>query len=255
MEREVDPMKRWIPVVGLLGLALLALPPAVSAQEAINLSWDNCSAAGTADKSFACNSNSGTNVMIASFISPDSMAAFLSAVTIIDLISATNPLPEWWELRNQGTQTNQCRTGSISANADFSANTGCSDFFSGQGSGGIGTYLINTGTPNRVRLSIVFAVPVQNQGPLNAGEEYFASKIQINNLKTVGTTCTGCGDPVCIVLNGVQVVQPAGSPGGNVWVINEGTRRSVTWQGGTGADCLAVPARNRTWGQVKALYR
>lgn len=248
-------MKRWISVVGVLGIALAALPPAVSAQEAVNLSWDQCSADGAADKAFACNTNTGTNVMIASFLAPDSISLFTSAVTIIDLISATNPLPEWWRLRNQSGQTNQCRNGSISVSADFSANTGCTDFFAGQASGGIGTYLVNVSSPDRVRLSIVFSIPTDFQGPLNPGEEYYASRISINNAKTVGSACTGCNEPVCIVLNGVQVIQPAGTIGGNVWATNEGTRRSITWQGGAGANCLAVPVRNRTWGQVKALYR
>jgi hypothetical protein len=35
------------------------------------------------------------------------------------------------------------------------------------------------------------------------------------------------------------------TPGGNF----------VTWQGGTGANCLAVPAKRTTWGAVKSLYR
>ena len=29
----------------------------------------------------------------------------------------------------------------------------------------------------------------------------------------------------------------------------------VTWRGGSGADCAAVPVRARTWGQIKSLYR
>jgi len=33
-------------------------------------------------------------------------------------------------------------------------------------------------------------------------------------------------------------------------------RNHATWQGGISGDCLAAtPARNTTWGSVKALYR
>ena len=32
-------------------------------------------------------------------------------------------------------------------------------------------------------------------------------------------------------------------------------RNFITYQGGSGATCATVPAMNRTWGQVKALYR
>lgn len=249
-------MKRWLSAVGFLGFGLLALSPAASAQEALNLSWDNCSAAGAANKSFACDVNTGNQSFIASFLAPDSISLFTSAVTVIDLISATSPLPDWWKLRNQTGQLGQCRTGSISANADFSSNTGCTDVFAGNGSGALASYKIDLANPNQVRTFAVFSLPSAMQGPLIPGQEYFASKWIINNLKTTGAgLCTGCDVPVCIVLNGVQVVQPAGTQGGNVMVTNEGTRRSITWQGGTGADCLAVPARNKTWGQVKALYR
>jgi hypothetical protein len=256
-------MKRWLPVVTVLaGLALMA-STAFAQNEGIKLAWDNCQAGPGAalDKSFACDINTGTNIMYGSYIAPDSISLFTSNEAVLDLISGTDPLPLWWQLRNQTGQTGQCRTGSLSVSADFTSITGCVDVFGGAGVGGIGTYLVNPlgrGT-NTVRFTLVFSVPTASQTALTPGTEYYAFRASVNNAKTLGSgSCAGCTVPVCIVLNGIKIVQPAGTPHGNELLINPppgGGTRSITWQGGTGADCNLVPTRNHTWGQVKALYR
>jgi hypothetical protein len=64
--------------------------------------------------------------------------------------------------------------------------------------------------------------------------------------------CAGCSTGACIVLNSVELVRLPGAIGGNVTLTTPGSN-FATWQ--AGAACVTVPVRNRTWGQVKALYR
>lgn len=248
-------MKRWLNMMGILaGLVLVAAP--ASAQ--VNLSWQNCNVNGTADRTFACDTNTGSHTMVASFIAPAGVDMFTAAELIFDIKAATDPIPDWWELRNQTGQSGQCRNGSISANVVMGAYTGCDDPYAGQGSGGIGTYRLGGPSPetdmSRVRLTMVFAVPVGSEQALTPGNEYFAANVVINNSKTVGTTpCTGCTVPTSTVLNGVRVVQPAGHPVGNILLTAPAVNRTITWQGGAGA--APVPTRATTWSQVKTLFR
>ena len=250
-------MKRWLSVIGILaGLAVWTSPGTAQ----INLSWDNCGAAGTADKVFACNTNSANHVMIASFIAPVGVNLFTSNEVVLDFKSSTDPLPDWWRLRNQTGQLGQCRNGSLSATADFSAATGCVDQWApaGGGSGGIGTYRVGGPAPgtdlSRVRLTLVFSVTAGSEQVLVPGTEYYAARIAVNSLKTVGTgLCAGCDVPMSVTLNGIRVVQPAGAPGGNIMLTDPAANRTITWQGGAGAPPVSTQAS--TWGQVKSLYR
>ena len=256
-------MKRWLPVVMLLtGLALITTAPTVFAQEGLKLSWDQCQANGASslDKTFACDTNLGSATFVVSFTAPDSISLFTSTETVLDLISQTATLPDWWKLRNQTGQTGQCRNGALSVSADFlSGYTGCTDPYMGAGAGGITSYLVGQNGPATARLRVTFSIPTANQIPLNPGEEYYAMRSTITYVKTVAGTgsCTGCNVPVCMVLNGVKVIQPALTIGGNVQIKDPipPATRAITWQGGTGADCNLVPTRNHTWGEIKALYR
>jgi hypothetical protein len=85
---------------------------------------------------------------------------------------------------------------------------------------------------------------------------------RISNAHTVGAgSCSGCTDGACIVLGGVQLVQPVGVGDQNIntplhsqYVMWQPTGSSVTGPFGTGCPA-ATPARNTTWGALKSLYR
>jgi hypothetical protein len=265
MEREVFPMKRWLPVFTVL--AALAVATTASAdQRALNLSWTDCASFGTSNMNFTCDSNSGTPfVMVASFLAPDSVTALVAIEAQIDLIFGTATVPPWWQLRNQTGQTGQCRNGALSADEAFLSFTNCQNAWATQGTGGVGSYTIDpfkNGTTNRVRIISVVAVGSSDQAPLIPGTEYYGLKFTITRTKTVGNTppssCnSGCSDPVCAVLNRIACDQPNGTPGGNPAIFDppNGGNRAITWQGGVGADCNLVPVKNTTWGQIKTLYR
>jgi hypothetical protein len=240
----------------LLCSALLALTASVASASGINLTWNKCApeVGAAANRNFACNVNTGTNVAVGSFVAPAGVNALSGNEVVVDIQSAGAALPLWWQFKNAGT----CRTTALSLN--FVADAGnaiCLDEFSGGGAGGIGAYNMNfLGDPTRARM--VAAIATAAPGPVDADAEYFAFNMLVNNTKTVGTgACAGCLTPVCIVLNSIKLTQPVGvgdfklgdavGPGTNI----------ITWQGGAigGGGCAATPARNATWGSVKALYR
>jgi hypothetical protein len=104
-------------------------------------------------------------------------------------------------------------------------------------------------------LKIALAVPPGAEADLLANTEYFSCNITIDHAKTVGTgACAGCSGSVCLVLNHFVVATPI--PGNNMNLFGGTTPGSdmAHWQG-SGADCLLVPVKNKTWGEVKALYR
>ncbi|SRR6266487_1273323 len=252
-------MKRWLPLTCVI--AALAVASAASAdQRGLNLSWDECGAAGVANKVFACNTNSGINTIVASFLAPDSITTYVSNEGQIDLIFATSSPPNWWQLKTQTGQPAACRNGGISVDGNFLAYSVCANAWLAVPSGGLGSFTIDPfGTQaNRVRIATVLAVGIADAQPLTPGTEYYAFKCTITHAKTVGTgACAGCTDPVCLVLNRIHVIQPTGTDGGspNIFDPPAGGNRAITWQGGTGVDCNLVPTRNKTWGQIKSLYR
>lgn len=83
--------------------------------------------------------------------------------------------------------------------------------------------------------------------------------LQISHVKTTGLgACSGCGTPVCIVFNSLTVYDYPPFGGVRAYVPNPLQRNFVTWQGGTSGMAIcpaATPARNRTWGVLKTLYR
>src|SRR5262249_51563100 len=90
---------------------------------------------------------------------------------------------------------------------------------------------------------------------LIATQEYFSCNVRIDHARTTGAgSCAGCLVPACLIFQSIKVTTPAHS--GDVLVSGPTAPGSdtVTWQG-SGADCSLVPVKNRTWGQVKALYR
>ena len=245
-------------ILGLVCCGMLAAAStALSQTSGVLLAWDNCSGGGgVPDRTFACDANTGFNYLYVSFVAPQGISMFVAMQADLDFSFGSTTTPPWWQVRNQTGQQNQCRNGALSAAAN-SIGTGCVDFYQGNASGGVSSYQIAYGgQPNRAHARLFFGVPSANGGPLVAGVEYYACRALINNVKTV-STCAGCQTTACISGTSVQLLQPNGTPGGNVTLAEPppGRSRFVTWQNGATANCGVVPARNATWGTIKSLYR
>ena len=244
-------------------LALSLAPGPARAAQGISLAWNHCLSEGTGvqNKTFACDTNVGSNTLVGTFQLNTNMNQMIGAEIVLQLAMASVSLPAWWEFHNAGA----CRQTALSVNslADPGDLT-CPDWSSSQMFVGIGAYCGSAGTcvdkpsaANTVRVKLVEAVAQQFATTLIGGQDYFAFNLVVQNTNTVGTgACAGCTVPACIVLNSINVeamgnvehrmLTTASSPGGNY----------VTWQGGGGSNCpAATPTRNATWGSVKSMYR
>ena len=235
---------------------LLALGCGSASASQLNLSWTNCYGdGGVTNQDFACETNTGSHTLVASFTPNMTSNTVNGNEILIDLQSAGSTLPAWWAFKNVGT----CRLTSLSVAGTLPPTAvNCIDEFAGQATSGIASYSTGVGgAPNRVRLIIAEAVPVNALVHVDPSGEYFAIAIRIDNAKTVGSpSCAGCATPVCFVFNSMRLAAGGGakdefigtSPGANF----------ATWQGGAigiGGCPGATPARNTTWGAVKSLYR
>jgi hypothetical protein len=242
----------------LCGSCLALTPTTATPLGLFDLGWDNCvGAGGTRDKTFACSTNTGSATMVASVLAPAGIVLWTSFETYINFEFSSGVDPAWWQLRNQTNQSGQCRNGSLSASADFTGAPylgACLDVYKGQAGGGIAAYTLTGG--GRASMKLTFGVSSTNQVPLIPGVEYFASRATINYAKTIGAgSCSGCCDPVLVYLLLVRVLQPAGTPGGNVDVTTWRTNYWLSWNYNNPSCGVVVPTRSPTWGAIKALYR
>ena len=209
--------------------------------------------------------------MVASVRMPVEVPHIVAAEFYIDVMTSGAQLSAWWSLDG-------CRFSALAASPDFVTNpTSCADTWAGLGQGGAGVDP-NHYYPNHLTIKGVAAIP--GETTLAPGTEYSLMRVRISRAKSTGTgSCAGCNDAACLVLHGVVLVTVGGV---DAWsVCQMATRNYVTYNGGAiayGASCpegvydtfrldcgiggchsrcssLPVPALNRTWGQIKALYR
>lgn len=256
-------MKKAILLCGML----LALTATVASAAGVNLNWGACYGDGpvTGNRNFACNTNVGSNPMVASYVLPHDVLAVSGNEIVVDLAASAPTLPAWWQLFTAGN----CRAGaSLTGNVIYGGpGVGCTDYWAGAGAGGVAAYKIGLYGPNTGRMILAFAVPASSISSQAGGVEYFSCNIGVTNAKTVGSTgCAGCQTQVCLVLNSIKVTTPTPLAGTDV-VLTGGADAAnsnfITWQGATvnpttnlGTGCpAATPTHNATWGSVKALYR
>lgn len=221
---------------------------------AMNLSWNDCGTFGSMQRNFACNSNSGINIMYASGMVIVPMPQFNGMAGVIDLQTNQVALSNWWKIGNSGPPPS-CRTGAtVTADFNFTSNINCLDPWGGAAAGGI-NYAYAGQAANRARIRTVCAIA--GSTPLAVNLEHYFFKVSINNSRSTGTgSCSGCQDGACIVLSSIHLTQPAGQ--GDHTLDVPLTRQFIQWQsdGDVHGGCPgATPTRTTTWGSVKSLYR
>jgi len=259
----------------LLLLAAFALVPQMArAQDALSLklNWDHCEGEGrVADRSFACDVNTGSDVLYASLVINDGVdrTGVSGVVFYVDVTSTASSLPDWWL-----TNSSECRQGAFSYDTATDGNTpGCPTWSGVQPT--LGVLSIQYRTLNGLMFNGGAALPAPTTVALPAGQELLVCRIAISHTKSTGATaCSGCTVPTCIGFGRVLFIYED-----NTYEEHVGDASStVTWQGAYVAgyapvpahpygggiedyranlDCAtgAVPAQNRTWGTIKTLYR
>lgn len=253
-------MKRFLLLTAMM---LVTAGSAWAVSPGVNLNWttDCYSDNAVTLKTFACNTNTGTAPMTASFALTADQPSHVGTSGIVDLQADAATLPDWWTVNYTGS----CRGNVLTASADFtsvSTAVNCVDAYVGNATGGITAYKtqVNTGgvpevfVPNRARIKYAFAVPADAPVPLTAGTEYFSARLQFSYLKSTGTgSCAGCATGVTIVLNEIQSAE--NTVGSVPEILTAAIANNcINWQNAN-VSCGAVPVRNRSWGEIKSLYR
>jgi len=258
LDQGVIPMTKqgaWPFVV----LALLTGAAPASAA-GFNLGWNDCPSGPTYAllETFACDSNEGFHTLVGSFVAPAGVNAMSANTVTIDIQTGGASLANWWTFGS-----GQCRaSASLLGTSVFTAGPfTCYDYWQGGAIGALGWRVLPS-TTNRCQILGVFALPAGDPSiaPVAEGIEVYSFKAIINNDRSAGQgACAGCSDEACIVLNVLTIHQPEPQPP-QIRLTNPETAQHVIWQGWSTADpnnqCPAVtPARSRTWGSIKALYR
>ena len=242
--------------------AALALSVAVArAGEGLYLRWTDCAnGAGLSSVNFGCVSNTGEQRLYCSFTLPVPLNEVLGIEAVVDLQAAATTLPDWWHLEPPDIGLGLpagCRLGSLSASQDFTGEVSCSDPWLNRGAAIIQGY--TPGEPRggsaQARIKAVATLPPTFVASLDATHMYHGLKILIQNANP--GSCAGCLTHVCLVLNSIWVRRTLGAAGGDQLLVTPGAVGSnwATWQGSSNLDCLTVPVRRATWGQIKSLYR
>ena len=228
-----------------MGALTFAAPERADA--GLRIAWDHCGDAGASTRSFACNSNAGSDVLVISFLSSFPMQKLAYALVTVDVCFPSNGLPAWWQVLGVGS----CRLGSLTVTGT-TVSDGCDqawDPITGS------TQTILRVTSGDVLNGLEFVVRVTAADTTKAldviaGQEVALFRLVLDHARTIGTgACSGCAMAADIR---PEYVWFYNTGGGNV---GTGGSAYVTWQDPSTFCLLAVPVRNSTWGQVKSLYR
>lgn len=250
---------RRLPQLAIATLLLFAT--AAHAAEGVSLRWSSCLGdGGTYNRSFACDTNAGTNVVVGSFELGAPLARVSGTGVVVDLWFGQLGLPAWWAFTKAGF----CRQTSLGVDTALPpAALNCVDWASGGAVGSIGNYLININGFGTARILAATTMPASGLADLEAGQEYFSFRLTIDNAKTMGSpSCGGCDIPVCMILLSFRLTTPVEANDRELTTPANGTDSMLAaWQGGrttppNAVTCpLATPTRRETWGAVKSLYR
>ena len=256
-----SPTRGVISFVRLAAIAVSLVATPGRAAEGIFLNWNDCAlgVVATSDLTNPCSSNAGQSELICSFSVAQAVDSVLAVEITIDLQHSEAALPEWWRF-----DQSPCRANALGIDGNFAGRNACEDMWHGEPvAGGLAQYTVGLprGQVNQARIKLTLAVTPERMQNLGANTTYYAARLVIDNRETSGDpSCAGCATPVCLVLNAIVIgrpPRPPGAPDANVLldVPGAGHPNWVTWQGGQGANCSAVPVRSVTWGRLKALYR
>ena len=218
------------------------------------VAWRDCRVDGAqwlANEAHGCQSTITDVAFYPGFELAVAIDSVLAMELVIDVDVAAAALPAWWRM-----DPGQCNAEGWSA--DAAPSISCPQAWAGQGVAAVQGWLPSTpgGSPRHGRLLVATASVPGTLASLEANTPYTACRVILRGQNVLA--CEGCTTPACLVFNSVIIRRLL--PGGveqEIFVSGPITAAAdrITWQGGTGADCQAVPVRAATWGAVKALVR
>jgi hypothetical protein len=251
-------------------LALLSLPlvSAPASGAGLGLRWDSClgSGAGADIRTFACDSNAGSEQLVGSFVPRDDMHAVAGLEVALTFeracmlpltadvgVCPPAPVPEWWLLSDSGG----CRRSALQVNFETDpANGSCRPWTTHGLAGAIQGYRMDFFGPGTASLYMVVGALGGGTGAIARDVEHFAFTLTISHENTVGPgACSGCAESMAVEFSALKVVAPQvpGQPDRSI-VITGGQApfaNVALWQNSP----APVPVRVTTWGAIKSLYR
>jgi hypothetical protein len=250
--------------------SLVAVNPAAAINGTISLAHDDCLVdGGLQTRNTDCVTNNFAHFMVITFALDAPMTQFVGNEIVLDMIDNSNPaaLGNWWQWDGAG-----CRSGGLSAFFDPSVNSGfsgasCQDPFASSASGASGAIGLlqrpssGTGMPVSSQ-RIIVGVALQSNDPvaLSTATQYTPLTLRARASTAQTAACTGCGNSIVMSCNSILVAQLPGAPGGDALISTPNPFAAngscVTFNQASSV-CAAgtTPASQRTWGQVKSLYR
>lgn len=255
--RSRVPLGRRIAAAGLLlTLSMAGASRAQPVNEGLSIGWGDCRTSpgtGADNRNFGCGLSINDMPIYAAVRLAAPVDSVISVELVVDVALADVTLPPWWHMEPGGCHGSPPGWGAGLADAASS----CPDAWAGAASASIQGWLPGTpgGSANHGRLLAAVATFPGTLATLQAGDPQVLSRLALRGDNTL--TCSGCTTPACLVFNSIIIRRLPGSVPEEIVLWTEefpGSAR-VVWQGGSGADCQAVPVRRSTWGAVKALYR
>jgi hypothetical protein len=245
--------------------ATLAFVVTGSARAQYELTWDKCpgSYGAATNKMFACDDAAQPMVLVASFTPQRSLPRFVGVEFKFEIASASGDLPDWWR-----AGLGECREGGVStSNSPGMALGQCQNPWLGARSGG--GYLFTSNLPGRGRAELQMTYARDEMKALSAGTRYYAGTITIDPAGSSSGSCGGCNTEVCIAITEITITQEAveaydpdgdgnqdPNPENEISVSHSTTSNIVSFNvRNPGANGCGAKVRNKTWGQVKAIYR
>jgi hypothetical protein len=224
-----------------LTLVSLLLVAQAAHAAGLNLAWDHCYAEAppVVRKLFACDQNTGADVVVASFVPAlDHSSSGLLEIQIDVQTRSGGTLPVWWDFETLSScRRNQGAIGTT----PLEPLVACHD----PGTGPVVAIRDNFRYPTSDHMVLVVSAK-GGTTPLAAGFEYFACTFLISHALSTGPgACDGCLEPVAITLTALRV----GSPMSEILTV-PAAGNVVGWQ-----QDLPVATRNVSWSAVKSLYR
>lgn len=213
------------------------------------VTWFDCGPSAPDSRTFACDTNDGSETLYATFTPDTDVPGVASLTTEIDVAIFIQQVPSWWNFGQVG----DCRN-NLPISGDVSAGASCRSWSTAPVRAILTGYSIDnfhTGyNVERIRLNLV---PAALQS-LHAGVEVGLLRMDVPHAPTVGSgACSGCESGLCIELYPYVIAYDAARnelAGWSIWAT------AAFWQGGThGCEPDVTPARRSSWGAIKSLYR
>lgn len=250
--------------VALATCALLALTSTPVFSSGLELAWNQCfgQVGSVRSRTSACTVNTGSQRMIASFRPPAGVTKLEGIEVFIDYQVTGGVLPCWWDFAVGQTRSTQLEVLHVSPpDANGNPLILCDNhYFRDHGAAG-GGWMTVTGV-DQGQLRGLATLPAGTGLPVTMDAQQYGVGFRIANGSTVpAANCQGCLQSACIGLTLIRLYSP-GLPDVALTSPHPGSENWITWQGDVvGSPCsghappLPIPVLQRTWGEIKGLYR